>query len=125
MTELIFRKMGLRRPTSHKSLQEVLSYIDKTELENQVVIDLRGCVFSYPLAQILEKIVIKIASLDGEKQVTIIHAYSTAFEEHLTPYLTKKVSYIPSGINTLEELKKNLLEMHQVTLNISEEQREQ
>lgn len=124
MTRLVFRDMGHRRPTGYKSLQEILSYIEKNDFENNITIDLRGCVFSYPFAQILEKIVLKISSMPGDKSIQLIHAYSSAFEDHLAPYLTKKVDYIASGITTLRELKDELSSKYDVILEIIEKKYE-
>lgn len=117
--------MGYRRPTGYNSLQKILSYIEQHDLDSPIVIDLRGCVFSYPLAQILEKIVLKISPLPGDKKIQIIHAYSSAFEDHLAPYLTKKVEYIPTGITTLKGLKDELLSRYCVNLEIFEKRYDQ
>lgn len=125
MAELIFRTMGYRRPTGYSSLQKILSHIEQSDLDSPIIIDLRGCVFSYPLAQILEKIVLKISHTPGEKQIKIIHAYSSAFEDHLAPYLTKKVEYISTGITTLKGLKDELLSRYCVNLEIFEQKYEQ
>ena len=121
MSEMVLRSMGHRCPTGYRSLQSILSYIDQNDFGNNITIDLRGCVFSYPLAQILEKIVIKTNSAPGGKNIKIIHAYSSAYKDHLAPYLTKKVNYIPHEINTLAGLQKILFEKYQVTLEIIEE----
>lgn len=120
MSELIFREMGYRRPTGYDSLQKILSYIEQNDLGSQVIIDLRGCVFSYPLAQILEAIVLKIKELPGEKSITLVHGYSSAFEDHFAPYLTKKIKYIPEGITTLKKLKEEIYNKHNVIFNILE-----
>jgi hypothetical protein len=117
-TELVFMKMGFRRPTSHKCIVEVLKQIDQITVDNDVRIDLRGCVFSYPLARIIEKIVGKIQSTPEPRSIKIIHGYATATDNHLLPYLIKNVDYIDRKIYSIDELKKILSDNYKITLEI-------
>ncbi len=115
MTELVFRKLGYRRLTSSSILPAVLEYIEKTEVDTDVTLDIRGCVFSYLLAEILEIAVRKLDKCDGEKRLTLIHGYSTVTRNHLVPYLTKKINiFRGSSITTLEELKNILKVKHNI-----------
>ena len=118
MTTLVFREKGYRRLTSPNILPTVLDYIKNTDMESDVTLDLRGCVFSYPLSKILEAVVDKLGQQEGEKTITISHGYSTATKNHLIPYLTKKTVIFTSGITTLEELVSALKITHKIEIKI-------
>lgn len=119
MTTLDFRNQGYRRLTSPSILPKVLDYIKNTKMEADVILDLRGCVFSYPLARILEAVVCNLNQQNGVKNITISHGYSTATKNHLIPYLTKKTTIFSVGITTLDELSDTLKDSHQIELKIS------
>lgn len=117
MFTLNFREMGYRRPTSQKSRDEILALIDREEIGANVTIDLSGCVFSYPLAVILEKIVNKMPE-EGDKEIVIVHAYASAFEDHLLPYFTSRTSYLSKGISSIKDFKSELKAKYNISLII-------
>lgn len=115
MTKLIFKEIGYRRLTSFSILPAVLKHIDETEIGSNVTLDIRGCVFSYLLAKILETVVRKIRKQDGKKVITLIHGYSTVTRNHLVPYLTKKITiFNDSRITTIEELNATLKDKYEI-----------
>jgi hypothetical protein len=118
MTTLDFRNQGYRRLTSPSTFLKVLDYIKNTKMEADVTLDLRGCIFSYPLARILEAVVSNLAQQGGVKNITICHGYSTATQNHLIPYLTKKTTIFSADTTTLDKLKSTLRDSHQIELKI-------
>lgn len=117
MTNIVFKEMGYRRLISPNILNSVIDYLNKTDLGEAVTLDLRGCVFSYTLARVLEAVVLKFDMTKNLKSLTLIHGYSIAIGNHLVPYLTKKVDILGKDITTIEELKKSLLS-HNINLEI-------
>ncbi len=115
MTELVFRKLGYRRLTSPNILPAALEHIESIEIGPDVTLDIRGCVFSYLLAKILEAVVYKIDKHKDKKRITLIHGYSTASRNHLVPYLTKKTDiFRGASITLLEELKGILKDKYEI-----------
>lgn len=108
-----FRQMGFRRPTSRPHLDELISKINGYELPQQVTLDLRGCMFSYPLASILEAVVLGMSRHDSGK-LKVIHGYQTVTENHLVNYFTKKTSLGLEAVKTIDELKSILTENHSI-----------
>lgn len=112
MTTLEFKKNGYRRLTSPNTLQSVIDYINTIDMELNVTLDLRGCVFSYLFARIFEAVVVKLNMNHGEKTLTLIHGYATATENHLIPYLTKNNDTCGTGVTTMDGLIKSLKDLN-------------
>lgn len=104
MTTINLRELGFRRPTSHPHLEELIEWINKQSLSPHVVLDLRGCTFSYSLALIIEAIVNNLTKYTENKKITINHGYATVTKNHLVNYITKKTNLNSGSIKTIEEL---------------------
>ncbi len=114
-----FREMGYRRPTSRPHLDKLLSEINSYELPQQVTLDLRWCMFSYPLASILEAVVNGMVKHEsGELELKIIHGYRTVTPNHLVNYLTKKTALGIDSVKTIDELKNIFYIQYKITLII-------
>ena len=119
MTKLVFSELGYRRLSSSSILQEVLRHIEKTGMDSDVILDIRGCIFSYSLALILEAVVLKLNKYTDEKRLTIIHGYSTVTRNHLAPYLTKKISiFHDDSITTIDGIKSAMKTKYNIEFTI-------
>ena len=120
MTEYNFKEMGYRRPTSRPHLDTLIEMISSKSITSEVKLDLRGCMFSYPFASLLEAVVNKIKKEHSSGKIVIQHGYRTVTPNHLINYLTKKTALGLEKANTLDELNKILLEDHNIELVIEE-----
>lgn len=118
MSKIIFMELGLRRLTNPKNLKSAIDVINETDIGKDVTLDLRGCVFSYTLARILEAVVLNFEKIKEKKTLTLVHGYSTVTENHLVPYLTKKTSIFNRDIKKIEDLQSYLKEFYNIEFNL-------
>lgn len=118
MTPFKFKEIGLRNLCTPNATLRALEYLQKATIDNEVVLDLRGCIFSYSLSQILEKIVDKLTSQVINKKITIYYGYRSKDDDHMFPYLASKVGYIPENITDIRSLIAFLKDKYDIDLKL-------
>lgn len=117
MTKLELSKNGYDYICLNETVSEAVKYIDEMHFDGDVLLDLKGCIFSYNLSKIFDAVINKLKNVPGGKKVTIDHNYHSAWERHLLSYFVNDSIIIKSDdISNLDDLKNELTSKYEIEL---------
>jgi hypothetical protein len=92
MTKINFKDENLRCLVVDRILIEAVKLVESIRLENEVVLDFRGCFIDYGINKIMDYVLSQLKEIDGMKKVSIVHDLRITDLNQMAYYTYKKTT---------------------------------
>lgn len=116
MTRIVFSEQGHRRVFFTSKRDELANILNGHQFDNEVEVDIRGCMPGYGIAEMVDCIAEKIKDKGGAKSIKLIHADTVSIDTFFPHHGVLVGSMSPS-----ERKKQDLLEKYSIKLIMSGE----